>query len=561
LKEKVKPIWDKVKGFFGGLSKAVKIAIAVVLIAAIAIIIGLVVYNGTRPYTVLYTQMNQDDMQQVLEYLGSNNITDFKIRNDDTILVPEQQADSLKAKLAMSGYPKSGFAYGTYLNNVGMLSSQADRDLLEGYELQDRLAATIEWFDGVQQAAVNITFGEDNRYILNREDAVPASATVIVTMKEGQVLSSQQAKAIRNLVAKSVSGLAFDEVVLSDTAGNDYMADEETGDISEAAALKLSLQKRVNSETRDKIKEVLVPLFGEKNVNVSVNSTVDVSRSWRETVTYSSPDETAWNSLGGHGLIGEYVYDDRITRDGEQPAGGVPGTTTNSDLNEYMTNPENLTGNEQELGTSGSVTYQNNEDRTQQQSAGGVITDVMVAVSINSTEVDGNLNVLDVVSHVARASGIAPEIQNDKISVLAWPFYEEPAPQEEPLSGLPALLARLPDWALYAIIIGTVLFFLLLIVAIILVRRAKKRKAQQQVELEAGGQGELSEDEAGLAELMGGLDQDFDAEAQEQGAQIMDMHSEHAMELRKDVREFAEQNPEIAAQMVKAWLKGGEEHA
>ena len=31
------------------------------------------------------------------------------------------------------------------------------------------------------------------------------------------------------------------------------------------------------------------------------------------------------------------------------------------------------------------------------------------------------------------------------------------------------------------------------------------------------------------------------------------------MELRRDIRQFAESNPELAAQMVKGWLRGGEE--
>ena len=31
------------------------------------------------------------------------------------------------------------------------------------------------------------------------------------------------------------------------------------------------------------------------------------------------------------------------------------------------------------------------------------------------------------------------------------------------------------------------------------------------------------------------------------------------MELRKDIREFADENPEIAAQMVKSWLRGGDD--
>ena len=40
------------------------------------------------------------------------------------------------------------------------------------------------------------------------------------------------------------------------------------------------------------------------------------------------------------------------------------------------------------------------------------------------------------------------------------------------------------------------------------------------------------------------------------GADIMEVNTEKSMELRKAVRQFAQNNPEIAAQMVKTWLKG-----
>ena len=46
------------------------------------------------------------------------------------------------------------------------------------------------------------------------------------------------------------------------------------------------------------------------------------------------------------------------------------------------------------------------------------------------------------------------------------------------------------------------------------------------------------------------------AEAPTGGADIMEVNTEKSMELRKAVRQFAQNNPEIAAQMVKAWLKG-----
>jgi flagellar M-ring protein FliF len=40
----------------------------------------------------------------------------------------------------------------------------------------------------------------------------------------------------------------------------------------------------------------------------------------------------------------------------------------------------------------------------------------------------------------------------------------------------------------------------------------------------------------------------------------MEMDTERSMELRKEIRKFVEENPELAAQMLKVWLRGGEEN-
>ena len=43
------------------------------------------------------------------------------------------------------------------------------------------------------------------------------------------------------------------------------------------------------------------------------------------------------------------------------------------------------------------------------------------------------------------------------------------------------------------------------------------------------------------------------------GADIMDMETEKSIELRQEVRKFAETSPEIAAQIVRSWLREGDE--
>jgi flagellar M-ring protein FliF len=39
----------------------------------------------------------------------------------------------------------------------------------------------------------------------------------------------------------------------------------------------------------------------------------------------------------------------------------------------------------------------------------------------------------------------------------------------------------------------------------------------------------------------------------------MALQSERGMELRKSIRKFVDENPELAAQMIRVWLRGGEE--
>ena len=134
--------------------------------------------------------------------------------------------------------------------------------------------------------------------------------------------------------------------------------------------------------------------------------------------------------------------------------------------------------------------------------------------------------------HVARAAGIGTELQNEKISILIQPFYQEgTAPIPVP-DGVPA-------WMLYAALAGLGVFVILLMVVLLIRRRSKRRKKLDGVQTVQRAE-------------------EIPAPAPE-GADIMDMKTEKSLELRRDVRKFAEENPEIAAQMVKNWLREGDD--
>lgn len=525
----MKETWEKSRVFLGKISKKNRILLGVVFSV---IILGAVIFAlmlNHRPYAVLFTGLSGEEARSITSYLQDNGVNDYRIQGSDTILVPAGQEEQLKAKLLMAGYPKSGFAYETYRSAVTGMSTQADREIAFLQDLQDRMAGVIRCFSGVKEAVVTISQGEDRRFVLSDDSVVEATASVLVTMDGGTALTAQQAEAIRNLVSHAVKGLSISNVAISDSLGNDYGANGAVGGAEDASQLKLRLEEQVNNKVRTQIMTVLAPLYGADNVRVGVQSTVDISRRVGESTTYTEPGT---GEADGKGILNSRVYDHTVTRGGEDGVGGVAGTQSNADLPSYVEGGLEPDGTETLIRTSGEDKYSVNSEKQQvDNNNSGVVTDVMVAVTINGS-VAGGASREALLQHVAKAAGIGTQDQEEKISILIAPFYDPGSPLLPPAS-------ELPRWVVIAAAAGTALMLAVLLLLSALRRRKRKKQMAQA---------------AALAVRVPAT-----AEPPQEGADIMNIKTEKSMELRKDIRQFAEDDPELAAQMVKSWLRGGEE--
>ena len=138
-----------------------------ICLVVVAAVIVLIVHNyNNRPYAVLIDRANNEEMATVQTWLQEQGITDYKVEGTGTILVPENQAVTLKARLLQQQYSSSGAAPSGYFEQVGALSTQYDRRIAWQLDLQDRLARTIRQFPGVLSATVEISLGDDNSYVL-----------------------------------------------------------------------------------------------------------------------------------------------------------------------------------------------------------------------------------------------------------------------------------------------------------------------------------------------------------------------------------------------------------
>lgn len=524
-------------------------------IALIAILV--LTFGQNNDYSVLFSGLSQEEAQQIGSLLQDQQI-DFKYNaSDGTIRVPEAVVETTRVTLLSQGYPKNGFAYDMYLDNTGLMTTESDKKQITLYELQDRLGATIRSFEGVQEARVNIAEASEQRYVLEDNETQGASASVVITMQNGSVLTEDKAQAVKNLVAHSVRGMNFAEVVVLD---GETMLEVGGSSGSGSAATDLnSLTSMVETSIAANIRNVLEKLYGTGSVAVSVKGTLNMEKLIQESTEYSTPEKISEEDKTGLLESEELVNESSQAYNNE--AGGVAGTESNADTPRYT----NEDGDEEETDSyydgSASREWLYNVIKEQRQVDPGILEDVSVGVIIltDNTSVPQE----DLYRLVANSAGIPVTEANDKITIIRDPGM--PTEEEEPILNPPedtlgVITTLIPLPLLIAIVAGVLL--LLLLILFLLLRRRRKKKDSEPEDADFEGGDQLSASDLGLDETgsggplgAGGLDDEDDLNSEE----IMNLRMQKSMRLKQNIAEFVDQNPQIAAKLVQSWLRGEEE--
>ncbi len=246
MRERLDKILEQLKELNDKIGKPKRRIILIVVIAVIVAIIVLIKLMSVTTYEVLYTGVSSDEQIEILGALQELGI-ESKSYDNGTIEVPSGQADSARAQLAMEGHPNSGMSYDIFSDNVGITSTDFEKETYKLYELQDRLAATIKYFNGVRDARVTIATGEKSDYVLKPDDAdTDTTASVTVIMKDGGSPTDDQVEGIQKLVSSSVPGMSSDQVSVIDGDGN-YISDNLEGDLADSStlsSLKIELKEQ-----------------------------------------------------------------------------------------------------------------------------------------------------------------------------------------------------------------------------------------------------------------------------------------------------------------------------
>lgn len=532
-----------------------KMAGAVVLAVAIALLVGVWLWSRQPEYSVLFSNVADKDGGAIVTALQQQNVP-YKVENGGgTILVPATRANELRLLLASQGLPKGGLVGFELMDTQKLGQSQFNEQITYQRALEGELARTIQSLAAVSAARVHLAIPKQSAFL--REEQKP-TASVVVSLQPGRRLEPAQVAGVVHLVSSSVPDLSSDQVSVIDQNGNllTHVRDPRNPGLDSS---ELQYVEDVEDSYIKRIQTILEPVLGPGNFRAQVTADVDFDATEQTSETYKP------NPQPNTAIRSEQTNESTTN---QPPATGVPGALSNqppvpatAPITSPAVAPTSASG-AIPLNQNKSATINYELDKTVQhiKRSIGSVKRLSVAVVVNyKAEKDPRGSVKPVPLTDAEMSKINDLVREavgyskdrgDTLNIANTAFTE---PEREPPVALPwwkdpqviAILKEAARW-------------LALLVVLLVVWRGVVRPLMHTVipPKEAGGEAaeeeELSPAEA-LAEAQEkGFEEDIPPEVLE--AELAKMSYEKKVARAK---ELTAKDPKMVAQMLKEWMGGG----
>lgn len=423
--------------------------------AAVAAGVAVMLWWQGPNWSLLYGNLSARDAGEVVQALQSAGIRHQLNASTGAIMVPAENVHDARLQLASQGLPESS---SSGLDLVSKDSSFGVSQFMENaryqYALETELGRTIAALRGVEAARVHLALPQQSAFVRDRR---PASASVLVQLRQGSRLESEQVSAIVHLIASSIAELDAGQVTVVDQQGRLLSAPD--GSDKSIATEQFEAARRLEESYNLRIEQMLLPLVGAERVRARTTVELDAGASEEAREQYR-PES---------GIVRNEQTSETMTRSAGSPQGGVPGALTNQPPQAGVALPGNGAGGAAPsvAAAAGSSPPENSSkqetrsfeiDRTLSYShrPGGRIKRVTVAVLLDNVRVTGAdgketaqpmaaAQIEDITRLVKSAVGY-DEARGDSISVVNAAFRDESTtltPEVVPLWQRP--------WLMYAV--------------------------------------------------------------------------------------------------------------
>lgn len=249
--------------------------IAVMLVAAIAIGLGMLVRGGSSPDTVLLfggRTLDETELDAAEIAFSRSGLSDW-VRVGRRIEIPKKNRNEYLAALEESdALPLSlRSSIQAAIESASPFESSQQREARTAHAKERSLGDKISSIDEIRWASVEYDIGERRGLSRSR----PQSASVVVQPEGPDPLPRHQTKMIQDMIKGSYAGMAADDVTVIDTNANTASTHSEDEDPL--------LRKRHEAEARFEAK-VRRHLAGYGQIRVAAYAEIDPTMDLEKTV-------------------------------------------------------------------------------------------------------------------------------------------------------------------------------------------------------------------------------------------------------------------------------------
>ena len=539
---------------FGGVDMLRQITMMIALAICLVVAVFVMLWAQEPEFRPL-GKMATEDMILVLDVLDKNKIG-YKIEGD-VVKVPEDEYQNIKLMLGREGV-SSSVDDNDYLNQDGGFGVSQRMEMARLKHSQElNLARAIEELRSVSRAKVILAIPKENVFARNRSKP---SATVVINARRGG-LGQEEVDSIVDIVASAVQGLEPTRVTVTDSNGRLLNSGSQDG-VSARARRESELVQQKESEYRNKVESILMPILGPENFTSQVDVSMDFT-AVEQTTKRFNPDLPALRS--------EMTVENNSN---SGIIGGIPGALSNQPPMESKIPEDALNGDGGEanknVGASHKEATRNFEldtiiSHTRQQI--GVVRRVSVSVAVDyksgPASEDGQISRIprteQEMANIRRllegAVGFNTQ-RGDAIEVVSVPFMGqliEEAPEvdvwEQPWF-----------WRAIKLAMGAMVILMLILLVVRPMLNKLIHPNQTDMEDDPLFSDELAEIEDQYASDTLGMLNSPDAQySYNDDGSIMVPNLRKDDDMIKAIRALVANEPELSTQVIKGWLQEDEQ--
>lgn len=301
--------------FYRGLSPTKRASIIAVSVITFLAGLTLLMMVSGKTWAPLFTNIPPEQVPTIVSKLQEKNIP-FEIKDDGkTINIPSEMLHSTQMTLmAELGGSKIGTVGLEIFDKQDFGTSSYAQKVNYQRAIQGELIRAVNTLSAVKQSKVLLAMPSKKTFL---EEASQPTASVVVELHPGKILSPEQIRGIQHLVGSSVEGMDPDKVTVVDERGKVMTRGSDS--VASASSDLMELKRKVEGELQSRIEDILGKVVGQGKIIAKVEASLNnrVITSVEEIV---DPEKTAIRSQTSE----EEALDGSRTN-----PSGVPGSRAN----------------------------------------------------------------------------------------------------------------------------------------------------------------------------------------------------------------------------------------